>query len=64
MKQGAWQSAAPETIAFVKGLKIHDLTWIERDIVLKEIDRIAYETGFVKKIKIVPILYPSALQAF
>jgi ubiquinone/menaquinone biosynthesis C-methylase UbiE len=41
VEPGAGHSTSPETIAFVEAQKQHDPTWIERDIVLEEIDQIA-----------------------
>ena len=38
VEPGARHSTSPETIAFVEAQKKHDPNWIERDVVLEEID--------------------------
>lgn len=64
VEPGARHSTSPETIAFVEAQKRHDPTWIERDVVLEEIDQIAREAGFKAGLSIVPMPHPSALQTF
>ncbi|MCF8383975.1 MAG: class I SAM-dependent methyltransferase [Chlorobium sp.] len=64
VEPGARHSTSPETIAFVAVQKIHDPTWIERDVVLEKIDRITYDAGFAQGTKIVPMPHPSSLQTF
>jgi SAM-dependent methyltransferase len=46
VEPGARHSSSPETIAFVRTQKAHDPTWIERDVVLDEIDGHARAAGF------------------
>ena len=53
-----------ETIAFVEAQKKHDSNWIERDIVLEEIDQIARTAGFKDGLSIVPMPHPLALQTY
>lgn len=64
VEPGARHSSSPETIAFVKEQKKMDPDWIERDIVLEEIDEIAKSVGFKNGINIVPIPHPMALQTY
>jgi len=45
VEPGAKHSTSPETIEFLK-LKSHDPTWIERDVVLEEINDCAVRVGF------------------
>jgi ubiquinone/menaquinone biosynthesis C-methylase UbiE len=61
VEPGARHSSSPETIAFVEAQKKHDPNWIERDVVLEEIDKIAREVGFKKGLTIVPMPHPSNL---
>lgn len=64
VEPGARHSSSPETIAFVESQKKHDPSWIERDVVLDEIDEIARQVGFVDGVKIVPMPHPLNLQTF
>jgi len=64
VEPGARHSHSPETMEFLSAQKQLDPTWIERDVVLEDIDKIAKEVGFLKGIKIVPAPHPSALQTF
>jgi SAM-dependent methyltransferase len=64
VEPGARHSTSPETIAFVEAQKKHDPTWIERDVVLEEIDQIARAVGFKAGLSIVPMPHPAALQAY
>ena len=64
MEPGARHSTSPETVAFVKAQKKHDPTWIERDVVLDEIDQIARTAGFKAGLSIVPMPHPAALQTY
>jgi len=41
VEPGARHSSSPQTIEFVEAQKKHDPSWIERDVVLEEIDKIA-----------------------
>ena len=41
------------TVAFVEAQKMHDPSWIERDVVLEEIDQIARAVGFTAGLGIV-----------
>lgn len=45
VKPGARPSTSPETVALVAAQKKHDPSWIERDVVLDEIDQIARAAG-------------------
>lgn len=64
VEPGARHSTSPETIAFVKAQKKHDPTWVERDIVLEEIDQIARNAGFTLGLSIIPMPHPLALQKY
>lgn len=64
VEPGARHSTSPETKAFVKAQKKHDPTWIERDVVLEEIDQIARDAGFKAGLQIVPMPHPLALQTY
>ncbi len=54
VEPGARHSPSPETLAFVAAQKAHDPNWIERDVVVEEIDAIARAAGFDEGIRIVP----------
>ena len=41
VEPGARHSSSPETVAFINAHKKHDPIWIERDVILEEIDQIA-----------------------
>ena len=64
VEPGARHSSSTETIAFVKAQKKHDPNWIERDVVLEEIDHIARNAGFKAGLSIVPMPHPLALQTY
>jgi SAM-dependent methyltransferase len=64
VEPGARHSRAPETIAFVEAQKKHDPSWIERDVVLEEIDQIAREVGFEAGLSIIPMPHPLAFQTY
>lgn len=64
VEPGARHSTSPETVAFVEAQKTHDPNWIERDVVLEEIDLIARTSGFTSGLCIVPIPHPVALQTY
>jgi SAM-dependent methyltransferase len=64
VEPGARHSTSPETVAFVEAQKKHDPSWIERDLVLEEIDQIARAAGFSSGIHIVPMPRPLALQTY
>lgn len=63
VEPGAKHSKSPDTIAFLKQQKAHDPTWIERDVVLNEIDEIARQSGF-SGLTIVPMPHPGNLTTF
>lgn len=58
----ARHSQSPETIEFLK-LKAHDSTWIERDVVLEEINKCATRAGF-SDLMVVPVQHPMAPSTF
>lgn len=64
VEPGARHSKSPETIAFVEAQKKHDPDWIERDVVLEEIDDIAKKVGFEDGLHIVPVQHPLALDDY
>lgn len=64
VEPGARHSTSPETVAFVEAQKKHDPSWIERDVVLEEIDLIARASGFTAGLCVVPIPHPVALQTY
>lgn len=64
VEPGARHSTSPETIAFVEAQKRNDPDWIERDVVLEEIDQIARDAGFDAGLSIVPMPHPLALQTY
>ncbi|WP_459706475.1 class I SAM-dependent methyltransferase [Paraburkholderia sp. 2C] len=64
VEPGARHSRSPETIAFVEAMKKQDPTWIERDVVLEEMDGVARKAGFRKGITIVPMPHPLAFQTY
>jgi SAM-dependent methyltransferase len=45
VEPGAAHSRSPETLAFIRDFKSDDPTWIERDVVLEEIDSLARRHG-------------------
>jgi SAM-dependent methyltransferase len=62
VEPGARHSRSRETIAFLEGKK-HDPTWIERDVVLKDIDQCARSVGF-GELNIVPLQHPNRFKVF
>lgn len=64
VEPGARHSSSPETINFLKNRKPNDIDWLERDVVLEEIDKIAREAGFNHGVKIVPMPSTLAMQEF
>jgi SAM-dependent methyltransferase len=62
VEPGARHSRSPETIAFLK-LKEHDPTWIERDVVVEEINACATLAG-LSDLTIVPTQHPLAPMTF
>ncbi len=64
VEPGARHSTSATTVAFVEAQKQHDPNWIERDVVLEEIDQIARETGFKEGLRVVPMPHPAALQTY
>jgi SAM-dependent methyltransferase len=64
VEQGARHSKSPETIAFLESQKKLDPSWIERDVVLDELDVIAKGAGFTSGINVVPTPHPLALQEY
>jgi SAM-dependent methyltransferase len=65
VEPGARHSTSPETIAFVEAQKTHDPTWIERNVVLKEIDEISRRAGFSDGIQVVPVplMLPAVIES-
>lgn len=63
VEPGARHSSSPETIAYLE-CKKQDPSWIERDVILEEIDQIAKKTGFKSGLRIVPMPHPLALQIY
>jgi SAM-dependent methyltransferase len=64
VEPGARHSTSPETVAFVEAQKKHDPTWIERDVVLEEMDQIARDVGFAAGLSIIPMPHPLAFQTY
>jgi SAM-dependent methyltransferase len=64
VEPGARHSSSPETIAFLESQKKIDPTWIERDVVLDEINLVAVDVGFKQGVTVIPVPHPNALQAF
>jgi SAM-dependent methyltransferase len=64
VEPGARHSKSLETIASVDQMKKHDPTWIERDVVLEEIDDLARAAGFTNGLTIVPMPHPLAMQTY
>jgi SAM-dependent methyltransferase len=64
VEPGARHSSSPETMAFVESQKKHDATWIERDVILEEINTIAHTAGFRAGIRIVPMPHPLELLSY
>jgi SAM-dependent methyltransferase len=64
VEPGARHGSSPETLAFIEQYKKDDPDWIERDVVLEEIDAIAKGAGFEGGVRIVPMPHPLALQVY
>lgn len=62
VEPGAKHSTSPETLEFMK-LKSHDPTWIERDVVLEEINGCATRAGF-HAMAVIPSQHPVAPTVF
>jgi SAM-dependent methyltransferase len=62
VEPGSKHSTSQGTIEFLK-LKSHDPTWIERDVVLEEINQCATTAGF-QELMITPAQHPNALMTF
>ncbi len=63
VEPGARHSSSPETIAFLEQQKVHDPSWIERDVVLEEIEAIALAAGLTG-LTILPMPHPEKLVPF
>lgn len=61
VEPGSKHSTSKETIDFIETYKKHDPTWIERDIVLEEINTIATQNGFLP-LRIKPFLLPDMIE--
>jgi SAM-dependent methyltransferase len=48
VEPGSKHSTSPETVQFIREFKADDPTWIERDVVLEEIDALARSVGFAE----------------
>jgi SAM-dependent methyltransferase len=64
VEPGANHSKSDETQRFVAKQKKFDPSWIERDIVLEEMDCLAIRAGFRNGIVIVPVPHPFALSKY
>jgi SAM-dependent methyltransferase len=64
VEPGARHSTSPETVALVEAEKKHDPNWIERDVVLEEIDQVARDAGFEAGLSVVPMPHADALQTY
>lgn len=64
VEPGARHSTSPETIAFLESLGDKQPGWIERDVILEEIDSVVRQAGFDSGIQIIPNMHPLALQEF
>ncbi len=62
VEPGADHSTSPQTIAFLK-LKSDDPTWIERDVVLEEVNECAVKAGF-NDMTVAPCQHPLAPVVF
>lgn len=61
VEPGAGHSTSKETLEFLQ-LKKTDPTWIERDVILEEMHKLAKECGFNDGVNVVPVSHPLALQ--
>lgn len=64
VEPGARHSKSADTIAFVEFMKERDPTWIERDVVLDEMDHLARSAGFTAGLSIIPMPHPLAFQTY
>ena len=64
VEPGARHSSSLETKAFVESKQKDDPTWIERDVVLEEIDQIALDAGFKSGLTVVPMPHSLALLTY
>ena len=64
IEPGARHSYSPETIAFLEAQKKLDPSWIERDIILEEIELVAKRAGFTNGVRVVVIPHPNIFQEF
>ena len=64
VEPGARHSQSKETIAFLESQKKLDPSWIERDVVLNDLDLIAKSAGFNSGVRVVPTPHPLALQEY
>jgi len=64
VEPGANHSKSIETKRFVAEQKKHDPSWIERDIILEEMNSLAVAAGFNNGIIIVPTPHPFALNKY
>lgn len=65
VEPGARHSTSDNTVAFLKEYKdILGPGWIERDVILDEIDPIVIDAGFLEGLKLVPMPHPLALQSY
>jgi SAM-dependent methyltransferase len=63
VEPGARHSKSPETLEFLNSAQLGP-DWIERDVILEEIDSIAKDSGFSNGLRVVPLAHPLALQTF
>lgn len=63
VEPGARHSSSPETIEFLRQQKAHDQTWIERDVVPEEIDKIAHDVGLTG-LTLLPMPHPDSPISF
>lgn len=63
VEPGAKHSKSANTIAFLEQQKAHDPSWIERDVVLEEIDEIARQSGLTG-LTVVPMPRPGCFVSF
>lgn len=64
VEPGARHSTSAETTAFIKKYKKDDPNWIERDVVLEDIEQIARAAGFSNGLSIVPLPHASSLPVY
>lgn len=61
VEPGSRHSTSKETVEFVEKYKKHDPTWLERDIVIEEINKIAESHGF-ETMRLRPFLLPEMVE--